>query len=845
MPSQYVNRFQSSFFSKITKRVLVLGFYDRGNLGDELYKIIFPLILKKEYSVEFKCMDDMQVIPSDVDIIICGGGDIINKYFMEKLKLILGNGSYCGPLYAVSVGIPFDEDRKYLNMFDHVIVRSQYDYTLACNEIGTHNVTFTPDIGFFAKTIVDKTYSPRSFSTRHINIGVCIATPVLLAYKGLHSQLLQLFKSVLGMNKDIHLHLFPFNTFTFNQSECDIGSSNMFVHDIVEDYPQANGRCHVHIIHDAITVIQRMKEMSFNICMRFHSVVFSLINNTPFITVFANKKVAKVLDDMDNVNNHIDLHQVSIQDVKDLAYNKIKQYLPIRPKAYSELSVLPQVVQACSVLSNNVKNKTLRHLRIRHVEKSMENTVKNLAKFLDMYFYTGYFSTDLLKRTGALDVHGKEPTAVARAICYSITGSIDNACVWGLSQNILKFDFNLKEAVEYIYKDFNNRHDRDVIAENYYPPILERRCFISIDPYINNDFSGVHRSGWAFVVSNLMNLDSYQFDRKPKLIVDTYLDRTFHWGLDTLVSAHCIPYINPWIGFIHHTFDTTHSDYNCQTMFANEYFLASLDVCKGLIVLSEYLAVQIRQALITVNKPNIPVFVIYHPTEFVDVNSMFTFERFLNNPRKKIIQIGAWLRNPYSIYELPLYIDEHNPLNIHKAVLKGSGMDGYFAPTDFFSKFEDTFFVENEASYSCISGNHICRPHHHSCNKYILGMYNMLTRHNTSVEILSKLSNAEYDDMLASNIVFLDLVDCSAVNTVIECAVRNTVIIVNRHPAVEEILGKQYPGFYNTLVEAVSFIGNSDNIKNAYNYMKALDKTRLKIETFMSKIQDVLANISI
>lgn len=54
------------------------------------------------------------------------------------------------------------------------------------------------------------------------------------------------------------------------------------------------------------------------------------------------------------------------------------------------------------------------------------------------------------------------------------------------------------------------------------------------------------------------------------------------------------------------------------------------------------------------NNIDAPVSYIIHPTEIPKIK--FNIEEYeLNNQKKKIIQIGAWLRNPYAIYSLKIY----------------------------------------------------------------------------------------------------------------------------------------------------------------------------------------------
>jgi hypothetical protein len=337
----------------------------------------------------------------------------------------------------------------------------------------------------------------------------------------------------------------------------------------------------------------------------------------------------------------------------------------------------------------------------------------------------------------------------------------------------------------------------------------------------------------------MMNLDAPFLMRQSDLLIDTYVDRSFHWGFDTLKSMGVLPYKQKWIGFLHHTFDESHSNYNCEELFNNDVFLESLKSCRGLITLSEYLKAGVEKKLVD-GGFSIPAYVLYHPMEFVD--NMFTMERFIGNRERKVVQIGAWLRNPYAIYELPC-------TEIKKAALKGKEMDLYFPPSDFMEKMEglldseDVGLLESPSWEGTGSGTGggvgICRDHN-SGNKFCKGALEMIKRQMKSVEIIEKLENSEYDELLSQNIVFLNLIDCSAVNTVIECLVRNTVLLVNRLPALEEILGKEYPGFYRSIYEAARMCEDMDKIREVHEYLKGLNKDKFRLDVFITGFHKII-----
>ena len=69
-------------------------------------------------------------------------------------------------------------------------------------------------------------------------------------------------------------------------------------------------------------------------------------------------------------------------------------------------------------------------------------------------------------------------------------------------------------------------------------------------------------------------------------------------------------------------------------------------------------------------------------------------------------------------------------------------------------------------------------------NKYVQGMLRTLHDTERTVRVLPLCDDEAYDRLLTENLVFLCLLDASAVNTVLECIVRNTPIVVYRLPAL-------------------------------------------------------------
>jgi hypothetical protein len=89
-------------------------------------------------------------------------------------------------------------------------------------------------------------------------------------------------------------------------------------------------------------------------------------------------------------------------------------------------------------------------------------------------------------------------------------------------------------------------------------------------------------------------------------------------------------------------------------------------------------------------------------------------------------------------------------------------------------------------------------------------------------------------------VVFLNLIDGSAVNTLIECVVRNTPVFVNRHPAIVEVLGKDYPLYYENPGDINELLENPICLKNAHEHMKRIDNSVYSIDSFVASIKSLV-----
>jgi len=417
----------------------------------------------------------------------------------------------------------------------------------------------------------------------------------------------------------------------------------------------------------------------------------------------------------------------------------------------------------------------------------------------------------------------------------------------------------------------------------------------------------IHYYGWKYIIEKL-NESSICNTIKCVDYIDNYF-------IDLIEPIEC-----RWFGFIHHT-TSNFSENNINNLFSNTMFLRSLKTCKALIVLCKHSKEIVNRYLNTI-KSNVHVYFIKHPAP-PTFNYVFDINIFEN--KGNVYGVGAWLRNPYTIYHTTF---KYNEKILDKYRLKGLLMNQYFQKNDKdFSdiiNYDENKIIEidnndiddeiidfkeeltllekklnkkysklNKELQNCKNEEDAEQLHreiklidakydlmysklshelknidihnkaHNTISRFMsnINYYDLyakkyidtmqhktksqtnriLINNNKSVNITNYVNNMEYIELLSSNIIFCNFIDCAASNTIIECISTSTPIILNRLPAIEEYLGENYPFYLDNLnyVDDVLTLTRSD-ILNCHEYLKNLDKKDLEISHFIKSIKSII-----
>jgi len=293
---------------------------------------------------------------------------------------------------------------------------------------------------------------------------------------------------------------------------------------------------------------------------------------------------------------------------------------------------------------------------------------------------------------------------------------------------------------------------------------------------------GTHRSGWQFALEHIKDLHNTE-----GTLFDGFLERRFGWHLCESVERGIIPYVRPWVGVFHNP-PNMPEFWNYASsprgLLDNYYFKESLKSCVGIFVLSDYLARWLACRI------DVPIVSLKHP---IDLSvPCFSYQAFLESPEKRIVQAGFWLRKFQSLKHLPV--------------------EGFKKKCIVPHKYAD--------EYRRLEQKYVSR--YNENGEEILGEY----------EEMEWLPPREYDRLLQSSVVYLDLYDASANNAILECIARNTPLLVNPLPAVVEYLGPNYPMYFETLEEAAQKALSERCVLEANEYLASMDKSVFSTERF-------------
>ena len=252
-------------------------------------------------------------------------------------------------------------------------------------------------------------------------------------------------------------------------------------------------------------------------------------------------------------------------------------------------------------------------------------------------------------------------------------------------------------------------------------------------------------------------------------------------------------------------------------------FKRDLFYCQGIIVFSKYLANCLESEVTLHRFRRLKIVSLYHPTE-LDVTK-FNLTSFKQQSRPYLVFIGNQDRRFDRFYKCRVSIHGSNVSNgVSDGVRDGVVGDGVGVVDDNKTRYHKIVLTgyDPETSYEIVKTD--------------------LARHGINYSPSQqldcrRLTGEEYDLVLSSSIIVTDLYNSSVNNTVLECLARTTPILVNRVGGVEEYLGKDYPLYFDNLLELETKLASPELFEMAHQYLCQHDQTFISGEKFKTDLK--------
>lgn len=296
--------------------------------------------------------------------------------------------------------------------------------------------------------------------------------------------------------------------------------------------------------------------------------------------------------------------------------------------------------------------------------------------------------------------------------------------------------------------------------------------------------NGRHRSGWPYAMRCIQPLNSGH-----GTLLDDFIEHRFCYNGDPQ------PHTRPWIGVSHHPPNLPSvacDNERLSTVFSSPAWRESRRFLVGLIAMSEYAGAYLCRQV------GVPVACLRHPTEIPD--RRWSSAAFEHNRFRWIVQLGWYLRNTRILEQTP--------------ALAGLKKVRIWPPKQAQHRWIHEYDQRVEAYWKGDGGR---KPH-------------------GGVADYPLLPDRQYDQALARNVAITEVFDASANNVIVECAARDTPLVVNRHPAVAEYLGCDYPLFFDE-VEEIPGLTEPSQILAAHEHLRSLSKNWMKAETFCEQFK--------
>jgi polysaccharide pyruvyl transferase WcaK-like protein len=244
----------------------IIGWYSRANCGDEAFKLAFPKLLGTN-DIKFSEYED----PDCINIL--GGGDVIKPFYLDRIK---------GPFYIIGTGLGYESELQLLRgkQVLKAFFRNKRDAFLA--RMYNIDAEYAPDI-VFALNHVEKKLAAKKHATVILNGAILPSLATTDHATIAYAEYLKwtLSKALDDLAQYYELSFIPFSNDRFNRDAA--------IHYDIYGRMKATASA-LHKPPSPEETMRIIANSDLVVTMKFHGVVFSVLNGTPFVNIGLSRK---------------------------------------------------------------------------------------------------------------------------------------------------------------------------------------------------------------------------------------------------------------------------------------------------------------------------------------------------------------------------------------------------------------------------------------------------------------------------------------------------------------------------------------------------------------------------
>lgn len=258
------------------KQTSIVGWYGRGNCGDEAFKDAFDILLPgtKEFSTR-----------QGPGTCILGGGDVIKEYYLNAIE---------GDFFIVGCGLGYPSEAELLKgrRIRKAFFRNHSDVFLASAQ-GV-NAHYIPDLVFaLERPEVVRTAGGKKKAVVILNDA--INPTYAKRHKASEMAYTEYFKWEMAEALSYLTEWYDFTFVPF--SEDNYNRDTKIHYDVISRMPRPSGIRVINNPRSPKATIELIAEADLVISMKFHGLVFSIIAGVPFVNVGLSRKTDLLCSD--------------------------------------------------------------------------------------------------------------------------------------------------------------------------------------------------------------------------------------------------------------------------------------------------------------------------------------------------------------------------------------------------------------------------------------------------------------------------------------------------------------------------------------------------------------------